>query len=248
MEQEQYSSSVAAGAAVVPGNLIGLSSRLRAGRGCYVRGGKVYSSVAGIVRFDAAPPTDEVAEGATASAAAATRATVERWGKRASVHSMVPCVGDVAVGRVTRITSNLVNVDILCLGERVRAATVPPSQHSHVRALSLTLTCPPTPAGFDVHTDGTVLPQPFSGVIRVEDVFPGEVDTSAIQMANCFRPKDMVKARIMSLGDTRQYFLSTADVHLGVIWTRDSTTGDYLVSHRSPPREIYIWIVRSLLP
>ena len=67
----------------------------------------------------------------------------------------------------------------------------------------------------DIHCVGSsVLPTPAVGVIRVEDVFPPEVDHTAVQMTSCFRPGDVVKARIMSLGDARQYFLSTAEVRL----------------------------------
>ena len=71
--------------------------------------------------------------------------------------------------------------------------------------------------------------EPLAVLVAEFGVLAGEVDASAIQMANCFRPGDVVKARIMSLGDARQYFLSTADVHLGVVWTRDSATGDFML-------------------
>lgn len=71
--------------------------------------------------------------------------------------------------------------------------------------------------------------------MRVEDVFPVDVDYTAVQMTNCFRPGDVVKARIMSLGDARQYFLSTAAPDLGVVWTR-SASGEILVNLRALPR------------
>ena len=181
-----------AGAAVVPGTLLGVASdQFRSGAGSYVKDGRVFSSLSGVVDFTPAEELSRDDEG-VAAADAATVASVTHWRQRGAAHSLVPRVGDLVIGRVTRITPNLVNLDIVCIGD-------------------------------------TVLPQPCSGVIRVEDVFPGEVDASATQMANCFRPGDVVKARIMSLGDARQYFLSTADVHLGVVWTRDSATGDFML-------------------
>lgn len=96
--------------------------------------------------------------------------------------------------------------------------------------------------------EGTTLPHPHLGCIRVEDVFPASVDHTAVNMTNCFRPGDVIKARIMSLGDSKQYYLTTAEVmtstimfdflfithkhgdqaELGAIWTR-APSGEALV-------------------
>ncbi|KAI5450346.1 hypothetical protein NCC49_003128 [Naganishia albida] len=55
----------------------------------------------------------------------------------------------------------------------------------------------------------------FSGFIRVSDVRATEKDK--VKMGESFRLGDTVKASVLSLGDARSYFLSTADKHLGVI-------------------------------
>jgi len=52
------------------------------------------------------------------------------------------------------------------------------------------------------------------GVIRREDVRQTETDQASL--LECFRPGDIVRAAIVSLGDSRQYFLSTADQDGGV--------------------------------
>ena len=39
-------------------------------------------------------------------------------------------------------------------------------------------------------------------------------------MANCFRPGDVIKAEVLSLGDSRSYYLSTAKNELGVVYAR----------------------------
>lgn len=36
-------------------------------------------------------------------------------------------------------------------------------------------------------------------------------------MYDCFRPGDIVRAKVISLGDARSYYLSTADNSLGVV-------------------------------
>ncbi|WIA32779.1 hypothetical protein OEZ86_005963 [Tetradesmus obliquus] len=55
----------------------------------------------------------------------------------------------------------------------------------------------------------------FSGVIRQQDVRTHEIDK--VVMYDCFRPGDIVRAKVLSLGDARSYHLSTADNSLGVV-------------------------------
>lgn len=53
------------------------------------------------------------------------------------------------------------------------------------------------------------------GAIRMEDVRSGASEQVAI--ADCFQPGDIVVCRVISFGDARRYFLSTAETALGVI-------------------------------
>ena len=56
---------------------------------------------------------------------------------------------------------------------------------------------------------------PQEGAIRREDARSGA--TEQLSLGDCFQPEDLVVARVISLGDTRRYFLSTAESELGVI-------------------------------
>ena len=56
---------------------------------------------------------------------------------------------------------------------------------------------------------------PQEGAIRREDVRSGA--TEQLSLADCFQPGDLVVARVISLGDSRRYFLTTAESELGVI-------------------------------
>ncbi|KAL4427920.1 hypothetical protein ABPG75_002009 [Micractinium tetrahymenae] len=60
--------------------------------------------------------------------------------------------------------------------------------------------------------------QRYSGVIRVQDVRATEIDKVQIQAS--FRPGDVVRAEVLSLGDARSYHLTTAKNHLGVVHAR----------------------------
>lgn len=62
---------------------------------------------------------------------------------------------------------------------------------------------------------GQALEADFTGVIRQQDVRAHEMDK--VVMYDCFRPGDVVRAKVLSLGDARSYYLTTADNSLGVV-------------------------------
>ena len=43
---------------------------------------------------------------------------------------------------------------------------------------------------------------------------------------DCFVPSDVVRARVLSLGDSRSYYLTTAENPLGVVRARSPFTGE----------------------
>jgi len=55
----------------------------------------------------------------------------------------------------------------------------------------------------------------FQGVIRIQDIRATEIDK--VEVYSSFRPGDMVRAKVLSLGDARSYFLTTAENELGVV-------------------------------
>jgi len=66
--------------------------------------------------------------------------------------------------------------------------------------------------------DSTPCREPFRGIIRVQDIRATEKDK--VQVYKSFHPGDIVRAQVISLGDARSYFLSTARNDLGVIFAR----------------------------
>ncbi|KAK4453243.1 hypothetical protein QBC34DRAFT_396708 [Podospora aff. communis PSN243] len=61
----------------------------------------------------------------------------------------------------------------------------------------------------------TVLDAEWQGVIRAQDVRATEKDK--VKIYESFRPGDIVRAEVISLGDQANYYLSTAKNELGVI-------------------------------
>ena len=68
--------------------------------------------------------------------------------------------------------------------------------------------------------------QRYSGIIRLQDVRATEIDK--VQLSACFRPGDIVKARVLSLGDFRSFYLTTAQNELGVVFAR-SLAGEPMI-------------------
>ncbi|KAL0478702.1 exosome complex protein Csl4 [Acrasis kona] len=64
--------------------------------------------------------------------------------------------------------------------------------------------------------EGKALETTFMGMIRQQDVRATEIDKVVIYES--FRPGDVVRAVVISLGDSKSYYLSTARNELGVVF------------------------------
>lgn len=74
--------------------------------------------------------------------------------------------------------------------------------------------------------DDVTLPEYFPGTIRVSDVRLAQAEQ--VEIYKCFRPGDIVKAEVISLGDSRAYYLSTAKNEYGVVMAK-SISGHVMV-------------------
>ena len=61
----------------------------------------------------------------------------------------------------------------------------------------------------------SVLKEPLPGLIRQQDIRATEIDK--VKVTESFRVGDVVRAKVISLGDERSYYLSTAKNELGVV-------------------------------
>lgn len=59
-----------------------------------------------------------------------------------------------------------------------------------------------------------ILKLPFKGTLRKEDIAPDNKDI--IEVHKCFRPRDIILARVVGLSD-QGYMLTTAEDELGVV-------------------------------
>jgi exosome complex component CSL4 len=169
------------GSKVAPGDNIGSAKNIVAGKGCYIRGSSVYSSVVGTLTFS--PHKEGQKKEYEASI------LLEKGRQYAS--SQVLTIGIKVLCKVLRIVNNMATVEIV--------------------------------AAEDIGS----LREHHSGIIRKEDVRVGV--TEEVQIIESFRPGDVVVAKIISLGDSRRYYLTTAENDLGVIRAICSSSREIMV-------------------
>lgn len=99
-------------------------------------------------------------------------------------NAVIPLVGDVVLGRVTRTNPRQATLDMLSLGM----------------------------------TGSQVLREPFQALIRQQDIRATETDK--VKVSESFRVGDIVRGVVISLGDERNYYVSTARNEYGVVMAR----------------------------
>lgn len=125
--------------------------------------------------------------------------------------SSLPQVGDVVYAQVTRLGHNQVHVQILVVENKGEIL-------------------PDSGVGWSANAVGTVrqatgslgdlaeLGESYGGIIRTTDIRAYEREK--VSLAQCFRPGDIVRASILSLGDGSNYYLSTIRNDLGVVFAQ----------------------------
>lgn len=74
---------------------------------------------------------------------------------------------------------------------------------------------------------GVPLREACTGLLRREDVRAFEKDK--VEMYSSCRPGDVVQARVISLGDSRAYYVTTASDELGVVFAQSAEEGTTMV-------------------
>ncbi|KAK2602989.1 hypothetical protein N8I77_009480 [Diaporthe amygdali] len=193
----------------IPGQLLGPASKYKPGPGVHLYEANLYSSLLGTVTI-AQPASQSSAAGSQGPAKRITRITQNLPSRTAAGAPVeLPTIsvsrgaggGGVGFGgagagggKKQREVLPQVGNTVLC-----RVTRITPRQ-----AVVAILVC-----------GDTVLEAEWQGVIRVQDVRATEKDR--VKVYESFRPGDIVRASVISLGDQANYYLSTASNELGVI-------------------------------
>ena len=117
--------------------------------------------------------------------------------------SMLPKVGDVVFCKCVRVMEKTAIFDVLVCNGRA----LDPSNRQRKRR-----------AGGGK----------FSGIVRKQDVRKKEIDKVVLEES--FVPGDIVRCRVLALGDGRSLVLTTNENPLGVVWARCKESGKVMVA------------------
>lgn len=152
----------------------------------------------------------------------------------------LPREGDAVLVRITRLNPKQAYAEVLCVeghgnvasdggvGATGSGAHLSVPAGGGLQLLSL--------YGAVASAQGTMLgAQPldigetFKGVIRSQDV--RSTDRDRVKIGECFKPGDIVRAVVLSLGDGSNYYLTTARNDLGVVFAKsEGGAGDLMVA------------------
>lgn len=187
-------------AKVLPGDVVGSAITHLAGPGTHVYESKICASIIGSV--------------STVSASSQTgnpTLTIPRLPSRSTAQPLklntLPALNSTILCRITRVQQRQASASILVVDPS--PTTLLPESLTH-----LTTT---TASSEDVY---------FSAVLRREDVRLTEKDK--IVMNESFRVGDIVRATVISLGDEKNYYISTGGNDFGVVIAR-SEEGNAMV-------------------
>ncbi|KAJ1961195.1 hypothetical protein IWQ62_003951 [Dispira parvispora] len=192
---------------VTPGLRLGSTTDFQAGPGVYVRNGSLYASALGqLKKFIPHAPALDTDDNAPSTISDAEEGKEKEETRATSPPPTTDIKPILVVGR-SKPQSVVPHVGNMVIGKVLRINT-------RVAAVAIMM----------VNT--TLCLEDYQGVIRIQDVRATEKDK--VQMHRSFRPGDIVRAQVISLGDARSYYLSTARNELGVIMAQ-SEAGETMV-------------------
>lgn len=210
----RYDGRLSPGSAVVPGDRVGrvmtvpavasdekqrlARSSVSIGPGIYNRGGQLFAAVTGYLKVERGSKDLPSHDQTSSSAPAAEESVFVSVSQSRDFHAIKQVIrqGQTILSRVVRIAIQQVIVDIVA------------NQNGNLNHIA-------------------------EGCIRREDIharLPQSSEASAksateVPLTDFFFPGDWIVARVISLGDDRRYFLSTAEPALGVLHAVSKQSG-----------------------
>jgi exosome complex component CSL4 len=132
------------------------------------------------------------------------------------ITNILPKEGDIVLTRVTRLSLKQAYVEILAVegsGNVLSDSGIGANGHGTVAACGGS-----GGATFSLHQGSSDLGETFKGIIRAQDVRSTERDR--VKIIESFKPGDIVRAQILSLGDGTNYYLTTSRNDLGVVFAK----------------------------
>ena len=71
----------------------------------------------------------------------------------------------------------------------------------------------------------------FRGTVRTVDISSPALQQAFSEISECFRPGDVIRAKVISLGDSKSFFLSTVPDDCGVVYAGNLNPASYKLVH-----------------
>ncbi|EDO15415.1 hypothetical protein Kpol_1015p4 [Vanderwaltozyma polyspora DSM 70294] len=136
----------------------------------------------------------------------------------------LPKEGDIVLAKVTRISLQRANLEILAVENQPVPidSGVGSNGHGVVAAGGGSGS-----SKFSVAQTSSDFGEPFRGILRSQDVRATERDR--VKLIENFKPGDIIRAQVLSLGDGTNYYLTTARNDLGVVFAKsDNGAGNLM--------------------
>ncbi|KAK9456407.1 hypothetical protein V1511DRAFT_497463 [Dipodascopsis uninucleata] len=202
-------------ALVVPGQPICSSREYSAGTGVYVDeqavsddGGMIISALLGKVivlkNETGASPAGGDKSTSARSRDSTTIRSFSNLSKRADTYDSRPKVSVVRPKNAANASKSLPDVNDIVLA---RVTRINPRQ-ANVAILAVS---------------ESKMDEEYGGIIRAVDV--RETEKDKVKMQACYKPGDIIRAQVISLGDGSSYYLTTARNDLGVVFATSESCG-----------------------
>lgn len=198
-----------------PGLVLGHATQYDLGLGTHLYEGQIIASLSG--RPIALPAAQST--GTKTNAKPRPTLTIQRqlpsplYAPTPSAHvsntNVLPSIGSIVLARVLRVRSRQVDIGILCVGLGTKETG--------------SLVSASYPTNDDLH----VCANEWPAVIRREDVRATEKEK--VVCAEGFKVGDVVRGVVISMGDSANYYVSTAKNELGVLMARGEASGELMV-------------------
>lgn len=133
----------------------------------------------------------------------------------------LPKEGDTVLAKVMKISARQANLEILCIEDQGNIGDFLQLFNDSPQVLAHTVSS----SNLFLNSFTHELNENFKGIVRTQDIRLTERDK--INMLECFHPGDIVRAKVINMGDGSNYYLSTASNELGVVLSKDEI-GNYM--------------------
>ncbi|KAL6948473.1 hypothetical protein ACO0QE_000939 [Hanseniaspora vineae] len=127
----------------------------------------------------------------------------------------LPKENDIVLCKITKITQQRANAEILAVENRPCVADSGLGTNGSVAS---SVTGGSGAVTFSISQVSSDVGETFKAVIRSQDV--RATDRDSVVMTDCFCPGDIVRCKVLSLGDGTNYYLTTAQNDLGVVFAK----------------------------